>query len=225
MNAIGYVRVSTEDQAREGISLDNQKSKISAYCQLKDLCLTEIVEDAGISAKNLRRPGVQKVLTLARKKQVEAIVVYKLDRIFRSTVDALETTKMLERQGVSFHSIEETLDTTSAMGRFFFTLTAALAEMERRLIGERTKSALAHKRSKNEKTGGDVPYGYDLTPAGILIKNDAEQRVIRLIRHLHRQGVSLRGICRDLEYHGYRTKRGNDKWHPATLAGILERIS
>jgi site-specific DNA recombinase len=96
---------------------------------------------------------VQKVLTLARRKQIDAVVVYKLDIMFRSTTDALETTRMFERQGVSFHSIEETLDTQSAMGRFFFTLTAALAEMERCLIGERIKAALAHKRSRNEKTG------------------------------------------------------------------------
>ena len=135
MTAIGYVRVSTEDQAKEGVSLDNQKSKIKAYCQLKDLELREVIEDAGISAKNLRRPGVQKVLRLARGKEIDAVVVYKLDRIFRSTVDALETTKAFDKWGVSFHSIEETLDTRSAMGRFFFTLTAALAEMERRLIG------------------------------------------------------------------------------------------
>ncbi len=89
MIAIGYVRVSTEDQAKEGVRLDNQKSKIEAYCQLKDLELSEIVEDAGISAKNLRSPGVQKVLRLAKKKKIDAIIVYKLDRIFRSTVDAL----------------------------------------------------------------------------------------------------------------------------------------
>jgi len=209
MPAIGYCRVSTEDQAKEGVSLDNQKFKIEAYCQLKDLDLSEIVEDAGISAKNLKRPGVQKVLKLARKKQIDAIVVYKLDRIFRSTTDALETTKLFEKWGVSFHSIEETLDTQSAMGRFFFTLTAALAEMERRLIGERTKAALSHKRSRNEKTGGDVPYGYNLTPAGILIKNDEKQKVIRLIRNLNRDGYSLRRICRELEQAGHLTKRGN----------------
>ena len=70
MNAIGYVRVSTEDQAKEGVSLDNQRSKTTAYCQLKDLDLSEIVEDAGISAKNLRRPGVQKVLRLACRREV-----------------------------------------------------------------------------------------------------------------------------------------------------------
>src|SRR4030042_1584997 len=220
MTAIGYVRVSTEDQAKEGVSLDNQKSKIVAYCQLKDLELREIVEDAGISAKNLRRDGVQKVLRLARKKEIDAVVVYKLDRIFRSTVDALETTKAFDKWGVSFHSIEETLDTRSAMGRFFFTLTAALAEMERRLIGERTKAALAHKRSKSEKTGGDIPFGYDLTPAGILIKNETEQEVIRTIRRLNRDGYSLRRICRDLEQAGHLTKRGNEVWHPQTIAHI-----
>jgi site-specific DNA recombinase len=223
MTAIGYVRVSTEDQAKEGVSLDNQKSKIEAYCQLKDLELTEVVEDAGISAKNLRRPGVQRVLNLARKKQVDAIVVYKLDRIFRSTTDALETTKLFEKWGVSFHSIEETLDTQSAMGRFFFTLTAALAEMERHIIGERTKAALSHKRSRNEKTGGDVPYGYDLTSAGILIENDTEQRVIETIRRLNKDGYSLRRICRELEKEGHLTKRGNPIWHPQTISDILKR--
>ena len=225
MDAIGYVRVSTEDQAKEGISLDNQKSKIEAYCQLKDLDLSEIVEDAGISAKNLKRPGVQRVLKLARKKQVDAVVIYKLDRIFRSTVDALETTRLFDKWGVSFHSIEETLDTQSAMGRFFFTLTAALAEMERCIIGERTKAALSHKRSRNEKTGGDIPYGYDLTPAGMLIKNETEQRVIRIIRNLDREGYSLRKICRELEKKGHLTKRGNAVWQPSTISKILNRRS
>jgi site-specific DNA recombinase len=225
MPAIGYVRVSTEDQAKEGVSLNNQKAKIEAYCQLKDLELQEVIEDAGISAKNLRRPCVQKVLKLARRREVDAVVVYKLDRIFRSTVDALETTKAFDKWGVSFHSIEETLDTRSAMGRFFFTLTAALAEMERRLIGERTKAALAHKRSKSEKTGGDIPYGYDLTPTGILIRNDGEQEVIRFIRRLNGDGYSLRGICRELENSGHLTKRGNAVWQPSTVAKILNRCS
>jgi DNA invertase Pin-like site-specific DNA recombinase len=79
-------------------------------------------------------------------------------------------TEAFDKWGVSFPSIAETLDTRSAMGRFFFTRAAALAEMERRLIGKRTKAALAHKKSKSEKTGGDIPSGYDLTLAGILIK-------------------------------------------------------
>jgi DNA invertase Pin-like site-specific DNA recombinase len=96
--------------------------------------------------------------------------------------------------------------------------------MERRLIGERTKAALAHKRSKSEKTGGDIPFGYDLAQ-GILVKNDEEQGVIRIIRRLHGQGLSLRGICTELESEGHKTKRGNDKWHPETIAHIIRRGS
>ena len=223
MTAIGYIRVSTEDQVKEGVSLDNQKAKIEAYCQLKDLELSEIVEDAGISAKNLNRAGVKKVLEMARKKTIDAVVVYKLDRMFRSTVDALETTKMFDRWGISFHSIHETLDTKSAMGRFFFTLIAALAEMERRIIGERTKAALSHKRSKNEKTGGDIPYGFNLGKNGLLVENENEQKVIRLIHRLKREGHSLRQICRELEIEGYKTKRGNSNWHPQTVSALLKR--
>ena len=113
------------------MSLENQQEKIRAYCNLKDLELLEIVEDAGISAKNLKRPGAQKVIEMARNKMVDAVVVYKLDRMFRSTVDALETTKKFDKWGVSFHSIQETIDTKSAMGKFFFTLMACLTELER----------------------------------------------------------------------------------------------
>ena len=103
IKAIGYIRVSTDEQAKEGVSLENQEAKIRAYCDLKDLELLEIVQDAGISAKNLRRPGVQKVLEMAQEKMVDAVVVYKLDRMFRSTVDALETTKMFDEWGVKDH--------------------------------------------------------------------------------------------------------------------------
>jgi DNA invertase Pin-like site-specific DNA recombinase len=225
MKAIGYVRVSTEDQAREGVSLDNQRAKIRTYCELKDFELVEIIEDAGISAKNLKRPGAQKVLEMARKKDVEAVVVYKLDRMFRSTEDALQTTRRFDRWGISFHSIQETLDTKSAMGKFFFTLTAALAEMERGIIGERTKAALSHKRAKNEKTGGDVPYGYDLTETGHLVPNRAEQKAIGLIHDLRGKGYSLRAICRELEKEGHQTKAGDSKWHPQSVSRILMRAA
>ncbi len=223
MKAIGYVRVSTEDQAREGVSLDNQTAKIKAYAELKDLDLIEIVADAGISAKNLNRPGVQKVLDMTRRKEVGAVVVYKLDRLFRSTIDALETTGKFEKWGIAFHSIHETLDTQSAMGKFFFTLTAALAEMERNIIGERTRSALAHKRANGEKTGGNVPFGYDVTGTGHLVENRAEQKALRLIRDLRGKGYSLRAICRELEKEGHRTKTGKVTWNPKTISMILKR--
>ena len=221
MTAIGYVRVSTEDQAREGLSLENQNAKIRAYAMLKELNLTEIIEDAGISAKNLKRPGIQKVLDLAQSGKISAVIVYKLDRMFRSTVDALETTRRFEKWGVSFHSINETLDTQSAMGRFFFTLTAALAEMERGIIGERTKAALHHKRAQGMKTGGDVPYGRRLSENGFLVEDPLEQEALVLMKRCRAEGRSLRFICRRLEENGFKTKKGKPKWHPQVVNHIL----
>ncbi len=224
MKAVGYIRVSTEDQAKEGVSLDNQRAKIRAYADLKDLDLVEIVEDAGISAKNLNRPGAQKVLQMARKKKVEAVIVYKLDRMFRSTIDALETTKRFDRWKVAFHSIQETLDTQSAMGRFFFTLTAALSEMERGIIGERTKAALKYKRLNGKKTGGDIPYGYYLDADGeTLLVDTPEQKVICIIKKLRHEGYSLTAICQELKHRGFPTKTGKTKWHPQSVSRILKR--
>jgi site-specific DNA recombinase len=127
--------------------------------------------------------------------------------------------------GVSFHSIHETLDTQSAMGKFFFTLTAALAEMERGIIAERTKAALKHKRAKNEKTGGDVPFGFDLSPTGFLVPNLAEQRAIRLISDLRLKGYPLRAICSELEREGYKTKSGKVGWNPKTVSMIMKRAA
>jgi site-specific DNA recombinase len=110
------------------------------------------------------------------------------------------------------------------MGRFFFTLTAALAEMERRIIGERTKVALAHKRAKRESIGGYAPpYGYDLDDTSHLIRNDLEQKGIKLIKSLHMRGNSLRVICQELKIYGYRTKTGKDEWNPKTVSMILKR--
>ena len=223
--AVGYIRVSTEEQSREGISLDAQKAKIKAYCTVKDLDLVDIIEDAGISAKNLNRPGIQTVLLMARKKEVDAVIICKLDRMFRSTEDALQTTRKFDKWEISFHSIQETLDTKSAMGRFFFTLMSAIAQMEREIIGERTKAALSHKRAKGEKTGGSVPFGFDVDETGHLVENIVEQKAIRLIASLRRKGYSLRAICRELAKEGHRTKAGKDKWDPKSVSRILKRAA
>lgn len=210
MQAIGYCRVSTEDQAREGVSLENQKSKIQAYATLKDLELVEVIEDAGISAKNLNRPGIKRVLELAKTGQVQAVIVFKLDRMFRSTVDALETTKLFDKWGVSFHSINETLDTQSPMGRFFFTLTAALAEMERGIVAERTKTAMGYKKAQGQRVGA-VPFGYRLTEDGKTLQAiPQEQGAIRAAKALKKVGMSLRKIACELSAQGLIARNGKN---------------
>lgn len=219
MKAIGYIRVSSDGQADSGLSLAGQREKIQQYCNLKDLTLLEVVEDAGISAKNLKRPGVQRVINMASRKEVDAVVIYKLDRMFRSTVDALETSAKMDKWGVALHSIEESLNTKSAMGEFFFTLMAALAQMERKMIGERTRFALAKKRANGEKTGGYVPYGWS-EKGGRLVEDPVEQSVIGLIRAWRTNGASLRSICNGLQ--DFPTRTGKP-WSPGVVGRILRR--
>lgn len=207
MKAIGYIRVSTEEQATHGISLEAQRAKIEAYAVTRDLELVGIVEDAGKSAKNLKRPGVQKILNMVRRKEVGAVVIVKLDRLFRSTRDALDTADIFKERKVALHSIGESLDTESSLGRFFFTLTAALAEMERGLVGERTKAALKKKRDNDEKTGGGVPYGYDALN-GKLTKNTQEQKTKARIARLRKGGASYQKVADTLNADGIPAKRG-----------------
>lgn len=223
MKTAGYVRISS-DQQKDGVSIESQKSKIVAYCEVKDLDLVEIVEDIAISAKNLKgRPGALRLIEMARKGDVQAIVAYKLDRLFRNTVEALETTQQLDKWGVDFHSISESISTKSPMGKFFFTLLAALGQMERELIGERTRAALAHKRLNGQKCGGLTPYGYR-AEGGKLMPDDTEQKAIAHMREWRggQAGVSLAEVCQRLTNAQILTRTGG-AWTPETVRRILKR--
>ncbi len=217
--AVGYVRVSTEEQAREGVSLENQRGKIKAYAELNDLELIEVVADEALSAKNLNRPGIKKILDMARNKEIGALVVYKLDRAFRSTIDALEVTKELDYYGVGFHSINERLDTKSPLGKFFFTLIAGIAEMERGIIAERTSDALQRKIENGEHVG-HIPYGYQIEESE-LIPYLPEQEIIKLARELRDRGYTFQAIADEFKNRKIKTKRGKNQWYPTSIRNIL----
>lgn len=192
MKAIGYARVSTEEQAREGVSLDNQEAKIRAYAEVHDLELIDVIRDEGISGKTLHRPGIARVLDMAKSREVEAIIVYKLDRLSRKTLDTLNTIELLETAGVAFHSISERIDTKSASGKFFLTIISALAQMERDLISERTVDALSYKRGRREWMGR-VPFGYKVEDNHLVEDADAMQ-IIQKAKRMKSQGKSIRDI-------------------------------
>jgi site-specific DNA recombinase len=220
---IGYCRVSTVFQSTQGVSLEMQIEKIKAYCKLQDLDLVDIVIDSGISAKNLKgRPQATEMIERAIKGGL-GIVVYKLDRMFRNVIDALSTIERLDKASSSFHSITERLDTSNAMGRFLLTLTASFAELERGVISERTSDALQSKIRRNEKTGGEVPFGFDLIGDGKLKENLQEQKVISLIASLSENGFSYRKIAQKLEALEIKTKKGKLKWNPKTIMTLLKR--
>ena len=220
--AIGYIRVSTQNQVDSGLSLSDQRQKIMQYADLNDLQVTEIIEDAGLSAKNTAREGLQRMLTAARNKETQAIIIYKLDRLSRNVIDTLALIKLLEKEDIAFHSIAEKIDTKTATGKFFLTIIAALAEMERDLISERTIAALREKRRQN-KLAGNIPYGWDLAEdKETLTENQKEQSVIKRIQQLSEKGLSLRKIISVLEKQGMKTKRGG-KWQAQVVNTILKR--
>jgi site-specific DNA recombinase len=208
MKAIGYVRVSTEEQARGGVSLDMQRAKIKTYTELEDMELLDIIADEGISGCTIKiRPGVQRVLEMVRSKQVDAVVIYKLDRLARNTVESLEIAKLMDRKGVALHSITEKLDTKSALGRFFFTLMASLAEMERGIISERISAAMERKREKLEPCNNNPTYGYRIECSRV-VPDLHEQAVVKRIHCLHAGGHTIWGIRDILTAEGIVNRRG-----------------
>ncbi|NBR26431.1 MAG: recombinase family protein, partial [Micrococcales bacterium] len=158
MKAIGYIRVSTEQQAGEGVSLEAQKAKIEAWCIANDRELVAVYVDAGISGKSMeKRQGLQKALDDAGRGM--ALVVYSLSRLARSTKDTLTISERLDKAGADLVSLSERIDTTGAAGKMMFRMLAVLAEFERDVISERTTLALAHKKAMGQKYA-PVPFGY-----------------------------------------------------------------
>lgn len=218
--AIGYVRVSTNEQAREGISLDHQRDKIKSYCKLNDLDLIEIISDPGKSGKNLKRPGIKKLIS--ELKGIDAVVVYKLDRLSRKVKDTLELIELFEGKNIAFHSFTEKIDTATAMGKFFLNITAAFSQMQRDYISEVTADGLRGKKEKGEKTGGAIPYGFNVVVVDDkkrLTQNPNEQKMVKLVRSLKGNGFTLPGICNELTKRKYEPK--GKYWHPQTVKNIL----
>ncbi len=225
MKAVAYTRVSHEEQATGGVSLDMQKAKLMAYAELNDIEIVDLCTDSGISAKSIKgRPGFQKALDLVYTGKADALLTWKLDRCFRSTTDALSVAQELNKSNRALISVSEKLDTSSAVGEFFYSLMASLAQMERRLVGERTKAALAQKRAQGMKTGGDCPYGFDVTQDGKLIPNPEEQAVIARIRELEADGYSIRRICSALVAEGIMSRTGKP-FGRTTIHRILSRAA
>jgi len=218
--AIGYIRVSTEMQVNEGVSLDAQSAKIRAYCELNDLELIEIVCDAGKSAKTTNRDGLQKCLAAIASGEAQAIVVYKLDRLSRKVLDTLNLISEIESHGASLHSISEKLDTSSALGKFFVNMTAALAQLERDQISERVTMAMSHKKNEGQHCGR-AAYGFEMVDKE-LVKVESQFEAIAIIREMRASGAALRAIADRLNGEGIPTQRGG-KWQASTINQIIKR--
>ena len=220
---VGYCRVSTVEQATDGVSLAAQEDRIRAFAAFGARELAEIVVDAGESAKTLRRPGIARVLEDVRAGQIACLIVYKLDRLTRSVRDLVAILDLLEKYKVCLVSICENFDTGTPVGQFTLHLLGAIGQLEVKQIAERTRFALAHKRQCG-KLYGPVPFGF-VQRGEDLVPQPQEQVALRTIIAMRRNGATLRHIAGWLGQNGFQPKRNGLKWHPATVRRLLGSLA
>ncbi|HUU97895.1 MAG TPA: recombinase family protein [Phycisphaerae bacterium] len=223
--AIGYVRVSTADQAINGVSVDAQTARIRAWCDANGYELAGVHTDAGLSGKRAgNRAGLQDALATVCKLR-GVLVVYSLSRLARSTRDAIDIADRLHRAGADLVSLTESIDTTTAAGKMVFRMLAVLAEFERDLVSERTTAALAHKRGKGERVG-TIPFGWSLADDGVTLEPvESEQAAVCEITAMRAERRSYRWIAEELTRRGVPTKIGGAVWTHQTVASILRRVA
>ena len=225
---MGYVRVSTEQQATEGVSLEAQQVRIRAHCVSQDIELVDIVIDEGFSAKSLERPGIKQALAMLSGNQANAIVVVKLDRLTRSVKDLGYLCDSYFREGLPYSllSVSDSIDTRSASGKLMLNVLMSVAQWEREAISERTQEAMNELKRRGVRMGG-APYGWQYTKEADehgrrnLVMHPGEQKVIHRICAMHREGLSVLDIAKRLTSEGVRP-RGTE-WERPTLYRILER--
>lgn len=218
--AVAYVRVSSEEQAIEGVSLDAQEARIRAYCIANDLELVRVYRDAGVSAGTPleKRPEGAAVLQALASREAYHVVAVKLDRLFRNALDCLTNVEKWDRGGIGLHLLDLSVNTSTAAGRAFLQMAAAFAEMERSLIRERTESAMAHKKANLEVYSAS-PFGFDRIGER-LVANPSEQAIVQRIKALDAEGVPMLRIAERLNAEGVTTKKGG-KWYASTIKAIL----
>jgi DNA invertase Pin-like site-specific DNA recombinase len=219
MRVVGYARVSTDKQAERGVSLEAQVEKIRAMAVVQGGELVDIIIDAGESAKSLNRPGMARLEDLVDSGGVNAVIVAKLDRLTRSVGDLAELLQRFQQRGVALVSVAESLDTGSAAGRLVLNIMTAVSQWEREAIGERTQTALLHKKA-HRKVYNHVPYGF-VRDGDELVPLAEEQAIVARIHTLRADGWPLRRIAEVLNGGGVPTKQGG-RWFPQTVSDILK---
>jgi len=220
--AIAYIRVSTTGQAEDGVSLEAQRSKIAAWCDVMGYTLVQTFADEGISGHSVeKRAGLQAAVD-AVCATGGVLVVYSLSRLARNTRETLDLGERLSKAGADLVSLSEKIDTTSAAGKMIFRMLAVLAEFERDQVSERTTMALSYKRQQGEKLGGRIPYGMQLASDGVhLEEHAAEQAVIRIACDYHHAGLSSRKIAVRLAEQGLYSRMGT-VFTPSAILAMVE---
>jgi len=217
--AIIYLRVSTIKQVKEGCSLAAQETKARAWAAAHDFSECIVFHDDGISGSSTdTRAGLSSALEKVGKG--DALIVYSLSRLARSTKDTLAIADLLAKKSADLISLSENIDTTSACGKMIFQLLAVLAEFEKNQVRERTALGMAHLKSINRRTSKSAPYGFRFASAGFKQNTNPPQEIftvepdigeatiVMLARNLRASGLPLRKVSRELEKLGIFNRNG-----------------
>ncbi len=213
-----YIRVSTEEQAEEGYSLEAQRERLVAYCEAQGWDVTDVYADRGHTGRKITAREEYKRM-MAQKDRWDTILVLKMDRIHRNSKNFMIMMEDLERWDKKFTSMQEELDTSTSIGRFVVDMIQRIAQLESEQIGERTYMGMAQKAENGGLLGFNPPFGYDFAENDI-VPNELEAGVVREIFLAYSSGISMSEIARHLNRTGVRTRRGGE-WTLYSIRQVL----
>jgi site-specific DNA recombinase len=206
-----YVRVSTQEQAKEGYSVGEQTDRLRKFAEAHDWIIVKIYTDAGHSGANTDRPALQQMIEDLKAGKIDKVLVYKLDRLSRSQKDTLELIEdVFLPNNTDFESMTEKLDTSTPQGRLFLGILAAFAQLEREMISERMSMGMYARIKEGKWRGGaQVPYGYDYEPAlEKLVVNEYESMIVKELFDLFTEGKTLYSIEKEMIAKGHTFHEG-----------------
>jgi len=227
--AVGYVRVSTEEQAKEGTGIETQKDRVYYFCKGKGWEITEWYIDAAHSGSNLERPEIKRLINDVKEGKVDIVVIYKLDRLSRNLVHLRYVyNDVFKENNVDLVSTCESIDTTTPSGRMAFNILGSFAEFERDMITSRMNDARLLKAKNGGHAGGAIPYGFKKDEKGNIVSDEIQVEVVRSMFKFREAGRTLREIKDILNFvadlnegdNRYLSKGGR-KWTEGKIHYIL----
>ena len=216
---IGYCRVSTTIQMEKDNSIKNQKKQILDYCKRFDYELVDVYVDEGISGLKHNRDGLNELLNIVKKGNIDGVVVYSLSRLGRKLTDVIGWIELLSKKNIDFISIKENFNVNEIYGKLMLNILGSLNEFEVNVLGERIKDVKQYKKSKNEVYCGDILFGM-YKRNGKLVKNNYELKTLKLIKNLReKQSLSYNKISEYLNDKGILSKN-KCKWYSNSVSSV-----
>ncbi len=217
-----YIRVSTEEQAKDGFSINAQKEKLTKYAEANGWTIYDYYIDDGVSGKDLiKRPEVNRLLDDLKNKRINNVLIYKLDRLTRSVRDLIYLIELFEKYKCTFNSQTEKIDTSNAVGRMFIKIIGIFAEFERENLAERVAFGYEQKTREGNYTNTNGVYGYNyISGEQKLIVNEEEKELVNTIFDLYINGNSYYKIANLFNSKNVSTKRGGH-WSASTIKSII----